>query len=374
MSRVTKNNLKNITINLIEKLQVHRIRKIYAKKICRMSKLRDMTISLTKDEKIEALNLWSKLYGKINLGWHRWYKNAYGHFDKRFVPEDIFYAIIEPRLSPRKYAEAYDDKGFYNFLFHGTSQPVCFIKNINGTFYKNNMDILKRSEVVEYILSVADKFIIKPSVDSCQGINVRLINLNQIKKGSLSISLDSLLEEYKKNFVIQKIIQQHNDTKRFHPDSLNTIRVISLFLNDEVTILSAVLRMGLGGSLVDNFTAGGIAAGIDKLGKLSEHAIDIKWQKYDRSASGILFKETRLEHYEKVVDCLIQAHKKMPNCRLISWDFAIDHNANPILIEVNLTFQELNFHQYHNGPLFKDRMNEMIEFVKLNKTNWFNLK
>ena len=38
--------------------------------------------------------------------------------------------------------------------------------------------------------------------------------------------------------------------------------------------------------------------------------------------------------------------------KLASWDFSVDELGNPILIEVNMAFGELDFHQMTNGPIF----------------------
>ena len=52
--------------------------------------------------------------------------------------------------------------------------------------------------------------------------------------------------------------------------------------------------------------------------------------------------------------------------RLISWDLAIDENAQPLLIEGNLTFGELDFHQMCNGPIFGDLTEEVLKDVFAN--------
>jgi len=370
-----KTSFRNSLVGCFEKAQVWRIRRIYARRVRGMAKLPDMDrVGLTRDEAMDARQLYIRLHKKVNLRWHQWYKNACGYFDKRFVPEDLFYAIIEPRLSPRRYAEAYEDKGYYNYVFGYVQQPVCFVKNVNGSFYTDDMRLIDRHKVVDCVISQTDRFVIKPTTDSTQGKNVRLIDLSEIEGEGKVVAIESLLATYDSNFVVQEVIDQHEDTGRFHPSSLNTVRLMSLFLNDKVTVLSAVFRIGRSGSIIDNFTAGGIAAGIHGAGALSDCAIDYNWQKYSHSDSGIAFEGAYLEHYNTVAQCAIKAHQRMPKCRLVSWDFAINRNGTPVLIEVNLTFQELNFHQFHNGPLFKDRTEEVLDYVNLNKANWFNLR
>ena len=49
--------------------------------------------------------------------------------------------------------------------------------------------------------------------------------------------------------------------------------------------------------------------------------------------------------------------------RLISWDFAIDENGEPMLIEMNISYGELDFHQLCNGPIFGDKTEDVLNEV-----------
>jgi hypothetical protein len=40
--------------------------------------------------------------------------------------------------------------------------------------------------------------------------------------------------------------------------------------------------------------------------------------------------------------------------RLCSWDIAIGQDGDPVLVEANLSFGEVDFHQMCNGPIFGD--------------------
>ena len=50
---------------------------------------------------------------------------------------------------------------------------------------------------------------------------------------------------------------------------------------------------------------------------------------------------------------------------MVSWDVAINKNNKPKIIEINLSGQEINFHQFSNGPLFGDYTEQIIS--KLHK-------
>ena len=52
--------------------------------------------------------------------------------------------------------------------------------------------------------------------------------------------------------------------------------------------------------------------------------------------------------------------------KLISWDFAIGVDGEPILIEANLSFGQIDFHQLCNGPIFKEMTDEILCYVARN--------
>ena len=49
--------------------------------------------------------------------------------------------------------------------------------------------------------------------------------------------------------------------------------------------------------------------------------------------------------------------------RLMSWDLAINEDAEPVLIETNLTFSGVDVHQLANGPIYGNHPEPIIEEV-----------
>ncbi len=76
--------------------------------------------------------------------------------------------------------------------------------------------------------------------------------------------MEKLFADYKKDFIVQEFLYQHNFFHQMHRDSLNTIRIISLRLNGSIHILSRVVRMGNDGSFTDNAESGCITCGLTK--------------------------------------------------------------------------------------------------------------
>ena len=82
------------------------------------------------------------------------------------------------------------------------------------------------------------------------------------------------------------------------------MRVLSIFFQNEVHILSAILRMGQKGSMVDNVSAGGIQCGIHMDGTLYEKGSDKYGNWISRHPNGFLFKEIKIPSYDRVLETI----------------------------------------------------------------------
>ena len=312
-------------------------------------------LKLDSEYKKEIKNYYKQHGVKINTYTHKMYFNVTGKKDVRFIPDYIFFSKINPYFNNVRLGRAIGDKSYYDRTFKELKRPETIIKNVNGVFYDKDFKILKKSEamlIIEKILKIEKELIIKPSIDSGSGKNVKVIN------GKTEIR--ELIEEYKKDYVIQKLVKQSPELSKIHKNSLNTIRVSSLLWKGEVIILSAILRIGVGDSRIDNFSAGGICCGIDEKGTLKGIFYNKKGEKIDLPNT---FEDITLKGFESVIQNVKNMHKKIAHFKIIGWDFAIDENYEPVFIEANLSSAELDFHQFCNGPLFGDLTEEILTEV-----------
>lgn len=156
---------------------------------------------------------------------------------------------------------------------------------------------------------------------------------------------------------------------------INSISIVSFFIDGEVKILSSILRLGVGNPKVDNVSSGGVACGIGCLRQISFNA---KGQSWDGHPDGLRLRGRIVPAYK---ECCEMNKKIAPRfvrfSRLISWDFAVDKNGKPLLIEANLYGGKLDFHQMCNGPIWGDETTtkEMIArfFIKKRSQKWKEL-
>lgn len=314
-------------------------------------------VSLDQDTKRRISSYWKgvkanskfiALYNKIN--------NVVP-FDVRFVSDDLFYCYIDPYFNNAKTAKWLDDKNLYDLLFKDVRQPLVIARKINGYLLNKNYETTNLEAVVSQCRSLGE-VIIKKSIESEGGHGVQIIDA--------VAEVDELCREIQNNddFVIQEVVKQHPALSAIHPSSINTLRIMSLLHKGEVHILSTILRMGRDGSRIDNASSGGIFCGVDESGKLRKYAYDVNGNRRDRHPSGVVFEGYEIPGVEKCKDIVRKNAMRIARfCKMPSWDFAIDDKGNPIFIEVNMTYGQLDFHQMTNGPLFKDLTLEIMSEV-----------
>lgn len=316
--------------------------------------------NLTKAECETIDNLWGSLktdLGKYKYDWHKFYKRFIGNFDEKYVPSDIYNPIIEYTLNERRFSLYLQHKSMLRTFVKKENRVEAIVDLIDGIFYDDEFNIVSYDKVENLIKKEPSSIIVKPSIGSGGGRRVECF------ENGLKIDLKDYIG--KGDFSFQRFFEEGDDLNRFNLETVNTIRMITLNMNGKCTILSSFLRIGKSGMKVDNLSSGGMLVGINKDGCLADYALDKDLNKIEKSPSGLYFKGVKLSSYERIANYALQNHPHIPLAKLIAWDFAVDKNNIPIVIEINLDSGEIQFHQIYNGPLFKERTEEVIEYIKL---------
>ncbi len=313
----------------------------------------------------EIKSFWGRYTRHPTTVFHRYYTGMNGIRDVRYIPEGFYYDKIECHYSSYmdwSFSSAYSDKGLFRRLLPDIKQPETIILNRGGFFYDKNYKIISEEEALE-MAALENRFVAKPTMDSGGGRNVRFFDNPSHDRQIVR----EVFKEYGKDFLFQQPIKQHPKLSEIHAASLNTVRVLSLLKDGQVTILSSILRMGVNGSQVDNLCAGGLCAGVKPDGHLSQFAHNHAGKQVEVHPQGFVFKTGVVPSYDRLKESVIEAHKQLPYFGIISWDFAIDETGEPVMIEFNIRWGELNGHQINNGPLFGDRTEEILADVTQNE-------
>lgn len=283
-----------------------------------------------------------------------------GKYDFRyFIPDDFYYCVIDPFYNNWEEARYLDNKAYYSLYLGDIKQPDLLVTRMNGFWQPASLNVNISFDEV-YLKVKNNNIFIKKATDSEGGHGIIVLD-----SGFTKMELIKAVEKINGDLIIQKGLTQIKVLSEINPSSVNTIRVLSMIRpSGKVKIYSRILRMGINGAKVDNASSGGITCGISSEGKLNECAYTARGDKYyEHPNSKVRFSEIAIPSLEKIEDIVMTVHPRFSHFRLLSWDFAIDGNEEPVLIEVNLRYGELDFHQFNNGPVFGGDTEEILAEV-----------
>lgn len=198
-----------------------------------------------------------------------------------------------------------------------------------GKYYHRDLvEVLKytdeEKEEFEKFAQKHPRFIIKP-FSGANGVGIRIVDLE--KEGPFSKLFEALKEEFKKGFVAEELIKQCKELSAVNASSVNTMRVITIRMDDRVEFLPCVWRVGQGGKCVDNGGSGGIFCLLDDNGVIVSTA-DEKGRAYethpDSNIKLIGFKVPRYEEAKAFVEELTNV---VPTNRYCGWDIALTEDG-----------------------------------------------
>lgn len=317
-------------------------------------------LPLTKEELGQIDEIWGTLGMKPYPLFYQLFKTA-DHFNPSYLSDDLYYPVIVRALNPRQYCTAFSHKGHLPVLFGDIKQPSLICLCNRGVFYDANFDIVNKEAIVQILFS-SGNFIIKPTTNTSGGNGVKLVN------GGNKDEIQTLIDEYGDNWIVQEPLVQSEVTAQFNPSSLNTFRFTTLFINGKVSTQSIIFKTGSAGSVVDNLSSGGVLVGVSENGELREYGINKKFCKCEKTASGIELEGCKIEEVPIIAKQMEYYHRRyFPSLGIVGWDVALDKNKQPVVIEANLVFPGILFEQLAiSTPIFGDRTEEVIQFV-LNK-------
>jgi hypothetical protein len=314
--------------------------------------------------------LWSNLSGKVRYDWLEVYTTVSGKADPAYVPEDIYYTLIEPRLNNKLFSKAWTDKNSYElFLRDVVRLPAVRLRCINGILY--TPDFMPAGRPEEFTSFPAGmkgkKLVIKPTMDSGGGKAVRVVTLQEegieLTPPVTGVStLTQLFSLYGGNFIVQDYIRQDGYFARFNESSLNTVRVLTYrSVSDEsVSVLHRLLRVGRPGSVVDNQSSGGMACAIDAGGRLMSFGIDKSGNRHKGTSTVDFGDAAPVPYIGEISAAAVRVASAYRYSRLLGLDFAVSDSGEVILIEVNDSNNEINFFQMSSGPLFGSFTEEVV--------------
>lgn len=304
----------------------------------------------SKNERLKDNIAWYKKHGTVNEEY-----NIYGLDIKNYRNQNDYAtgkdlnrsALHHKNINPKKYKRLLDDKILFDervrkhypealadVYFEFSGKNIIPTQNALLGGFKDTQSALESLNNGKYFIK---------QLDGLGGRNAILLTkenskmtFHHVSKGDITIN-DFWEITGKKNFIIQKHIENHSDIKGLTPTALSTVRIVTTRFNEKVNILSSDLCLGCSkDSIVDNYNNEGAIVHVDeKTGKLSKYAFRKNAKAMDKHpVSGIKFENYQLPFWKESIELVKKLHKIFPEFTSVGWDIAITENG-PIIMEGN---------------------------------------
>lgn len=329
-------------------------------------------VELSAEQKHAVDEFYLKHYGKkVPYNWHRYFYAFSGKFDEKYLPGSLMIPELEWLLNPIEYTRAFEDKNITPLLangLEGLATPDAIVSCAEGIYRDSDVRPIT-SERVKDILGNCGSAFLKPTVDTGSSYMCEIVEMVNGVDELSGRTVDEILKLYGRNFAAQRLIRTHESIQKIYAGAVSTFRVMTYRLPDGCfSHAPTVMRIGQGGSFVDNTSVGGMFVGIDDEGYLNERAYtyyephQVYFQHPD---TNVTFKGYQIPLVKQVHEKALQMHARIPQVGIAHWDFTISEQGIPVLIEVNLRYGTFDFQQMAWGKgLFEENTAEILEFMR----------
>ncbi|WP_296313216.1 sugar-transfer associated ATP-grasp domain-containing protein [Winogradskyella sp. UBA3174] len=247
------------------------------------------------------------------------------------------------RLHNPLYKLPLTNKLSFSQMFSATEvrTPKLISHNLENSFYYNTIETKLNNEqdFFNFFINVFDEcniedIFLRPHSDY-GGKGCFKLTRDELKQNLTSI-FNLLINT---NYVHNICIKQHAAINEIHKKSINTLRLISLIdSNENIKIVSALMRFGVGDSVIDNASSGGFCIGINMQdGTLHKSGVYLQEYGgktiYKHPTSGFKLEGFKIPFFKESCEEVIKGVRALPD-GFIGWDVAITP-VGPVIIEAN---------------------------------------
>lgn len=140
------------------------------------------------------------------------------------------------------------------------------------------------------------------------------------------------------HYILQERLSQSPELSKIYGGSINTVRLVTMMVNNQPKPFAAIIRVGVEGSALDNWSTGGIAIDIDLetgiLGRFGFHSPKFGTRVDRHPDTGFVFHGFKVPYIFDAVQMAVKLHGFFYSFHSIGWDIAIT-GEGPSFIEGN---------------------------------------
>jgi hypothetical protein len=292
----------------------------------------------------------SSEYAKDVLGWEGYapwlkaYSAMVGEFKEGWIPENYFGSIVVPKLQGEvgrtSFLKPLSKKIFNSSCFPDVGHFV------NGSFYSECYEYIEDSQVKSFLFKNTDKVVFKRN-NSAQGMGVMVLDVKSFDLRKIREQGDGVFQSY---------IRQHSFFNEIMPNSVSTLRILTVLTHEgKASVRAVYLRVGRN---EDSHVMSGsqISIPVDlESGELNNFGHSKSWHLLDNHPdTGFEFKNKKIPNFDKIINKALELQYTMPFVKCIGWDMVLDNQDQVQVMEWNGFHTGVGFAEFTQGPCFND--------------------
>lgn len=146
--------------------------------------------------------------------------------------------------------------------------------------------------------------------------------------------------------IVEPLIVQHADLRRYSPNCVNPLRIRTINVNGDVRYVSTYICIGAADAYFSNVVRCGVAVGLDETGRCITDGFcevpGMEGRYKTLPGTDIRFEDIVIPGVKDAVELAMAAHRTTPQIFAIGWDVAVTDDG-PIIIEGNPDFGPVTY-------------------------------
>lgn len=308
-------------------------------------------VKLTEEQRAEVEAFWGKYSFAFDIPYVTMeaFMNRTGKFDVRYLPYGVRKGIIADYIRDKNYRSAFQNKAYFDRIYNPKRHPRIICRKVEGIYYDSDFNRITLKKAIKLCKETLERkeIVIKPSGLSGGSGVVFLAEADEAR-------IKQEFEKIPKLMVVQEALKQHPKMAALNPTTVNTVRLTTYIDDKEIIPVAALVKIGNAATRVDNYKHGGHILGVDLQGNTYPYALNVNYDRVTILPTGVdLSKGMVIPGFASVLEAAKEGHLRTPRIKVISWDIAINADAEAVIIEANHS-GDFRMHQALTGPLFGD--------------------
>lgn len=212
-----------------------------------------------------------------------------------------------------------------------TDKYACY-QHYKRFFKRDVLGCYGESDKASFLsfIKIHPRFIIKPMKEH-SGHGVRIVSTDKI---DTDVFYADMID--KGAFIVEELIEQGKELAIVHPQSVNSLRVVTFVIGNQVNIIGVTWRIGVGDSMMDNAGAGGIYASVDfEHGFVQTDAVNYHGGRFNiHPDTQVQIVGYILPKWEEALTLIREMALAVEGATLVSWDIAYS-TKGWLMVEAN---------------------------------------